>query len=303
MRQLHVTLFGGFQARHGSGRALRLRTRQTQALLAYLALPAGRVHTRDKLAALLWGHVAQDEARHRLRQTLFALRRALGPDVPCFRVDSDTVALDAAAIEVDTARFEELVRDGSSHALEQAATLYRGDLLEGLPAQGPHASAFEEWLAFERRRLKDLAIAVLGQLLLLQLQDHRAEAAAATARRLLELDEADEGAHRALMRLYARRGERNAALRQYQLCRTVLARELGVEPEEETERLRSELCHPPADAPAASPLPPMPGADPARAPGLMPDGVFWSTHTSLAEASNQRTYQRTRRGLPSASSR
>ena len=87
--------------------------------------------------------------------------------------------------------------------------------------------AFEEWLAFERRRLKDLAIAVLGKLLLLQLEDPSADAAVATARRLLELDEADEGAHRALMRLHARRGERNAALRQYQLCRTVLARELG----------------------------------------------------------------------------
>ena len=39
------------------------------------------------------------------------------------------------------------------------------------------------------------------------------------------------------MRLLARQGQRNAALRQYQLCRAALMRELGVEPEEATERL------------------------------------------------------------------
>ena len=87
MARLSLTLLGGFQARLGSGPALRLRTRHTQALLAYLALPCGTAHSRDQLAALLWGHLPQDESRTRLRQALFTLRRALAPSQSCLSVD------------------------------------------------------------------------------------------------------------------------------------------------------------------------------------------------------------------------
>lgn len=41
MRRLNLTLMGDFQARIGQGPPLRLRTRKAQALLAYLAMPAG----------------------------------------------------------------------------------------------------------------------------------------------------------------------------------------------------------------------------------------------------------------------
>jgi len=242
MGQLNFTLFGGFQARFGSGPVLRLRTRQTQALLAYLALPCGRAHTRDKLATLLWGHVAQDEARHRLRQTLFALRRTFGPaQLSCLRVDGNTVGLDPAEVEVDALRFEELAREGSPDALERAAILYRGDLLEGLPAQGPHPSAFEDWLREERERLRELALAALARLVSVQRAAGSAERALATTLRLLALDPLQEVAHRTAMRLHAQFGRCTAALRQYQICLSVLRRELNVEPEEETRQLYRDI--------------------------------------------------------------
>ena len=52
---LVLTLLGGFDARTRSGSALVLSTRKARALLAYLALPLGRAHPREKLATLLWG--------------------------------------------------------------------------------------------------------------------------------------------------------------------------------------------------------------------------------------------------------
>jgi tetratricopeptide (TPR) repeat protein len=77
-----------------------------------------------------------------------------------------------------------------------------------------------------------------------------------------------EAVHRALMRLYVRQGRRAAALAQYRMCREVLRRDLGVEPEAETEALYRELVHqPPAGeartngvtvAPPASPRPAAP---------------------------------------------
>ncbi len=63
------------------------------------------------------------------------------------------------------------------------------------------------------------------------------EQAQACARRQLELEPWDEGAHRRLMRALALGGRRVAALVQYQTCRRLLAVELGVEPARETTAL------------------------------------------------------------------
>jgi DNA-binding SARP family transcriptional activator len=67
MARLTLTLLGGFQVGLDGGPSLALPTRKIQALLAYLALPPGRVHSRDKLAALLWGDLSQGHARNSLR--------------------------------------------------------------------------------------------------------------------------------------------------------------------------------------------------------------------------------------------
>ena len=54
MAALRIRLLGGFEILHGSGEAVSLSGRKTQALLAYLALPPGEPRARDKLTALLW---------------------------------------------------------------------------------------------------------------------------------------------------------------------------------------------------------------------------------------------------------
>ena len=61
--RLRLTLLGGFQACEPPDRCVVLPTRKTQALLAYLAVPPGRAHSRESLAALLWGDVPQAQAR------------------------------------------------------------------------------------------------------------------------------------------------------------------------------------------------------------------------------------------------
>src|SRR5467141_788855 len=105
MARLSLTLLGGFQARLEPGSAIALPTRKSQALLAYLALPLGQAHPRDKLAALLWGGIREESARASLRQALFAIRKALG-DTPALRQDGDALALAPAEVDVDTATFE-----------------------------------------------------------------------------------------------------------------------------------------------------------------------------------------------------
>jgi len=222
-----------------TGESLQLKGRKTRALIAYLALRPGRACPREELVGLLWGDRGEAQARSSLRQSLSEVRKALGDAGEAVLIAGrDTVALDAESISVDTVEFECLADEGTPTALERAAALYHGDLLEGLAIHDP---AFEEWLGGERGRLRRRACAALTGLL-----DHQSgagdiEAAVATAERLLALDPLQEAVHRTLMRLHVSCGERTLALKQYQACRDVLGTELGVEPEAETEQLADDI--------------------------------------------------------------
>src|SRR5512145_674938 len=162
MARLTLALFGGFQGRLDASAPLTLPTRKTQALLAFLALPPGRSHPREKLASLLWGGMPEPQARSGLRQSLFTLRKAMGVEPPILLVDGGTVALSPTSVDVDVAEFERHVAGDTPAAFERAAVLYRGELLEGLSLQ---EAPFEEWLLIERERLRELALGALAKLL------------------------------------------------------------------------------------------------------------------------------------------
>src|SRR5438477_8688392 len=165
MAQLKLTLLGGFRARLDPGSSLVLPTRKAQALLAYLALPLGRAHPREKLAALLWGGIREPSARASLRQALFSIRRTLAGAERTLRQEGATIALDVATVDVDAAAFEAAMIEGTPQAIERAATLYQGDLLSGFALGEP---PFEEWLLAERERLRELAVEGLAKLLVHQ---------------------------------------------------------------------------------------------------------------------------------------
>src|SRR5262245_3891399 len=146
--RLNLTLLGGFRARLDPDQALVIPMKKSQALLAYLALPLGQAHPRDKLAALLCGDMREAQARAGLGQTLFAHRSALGESGPV-RLAGPTVSLEATSVSVEVAAFAQHIARGARRDLEEAAGLYQGDLLEGLALQEP---PFEDWLVTERLR-------------------------------------------------------------------------------------------------------------------------------------------------------
>ena len=248
MTQLSIRLLGGFRAQLVSGRPLIIRRKKAEALLAYLALAPGQPRTRDALATLLWSGVGDEQARHSLRQSLFALRRAIAFDP--FVVDGERVGLREGAACVDTAAFERAVAAGTREALREAGALYRGELLEGVRLD---EAPFDDWLAAERHRLRELAVSALDKLLAMDLQAGAQDAATETALRLVALDPLRESAHRTLMDLHVRQGRRTAALRQYQRCAELLRRDVGAEPEAATTRRYREIL---GDEPAGQPATP-----------------------------------------------
>jgi DNA-binding SARP family transcriptional activator len=240
MSRFQLGLLGALEARAGSQPiALHVPTKAL-ALLAFLAARPGQAHSRDQLAGLLWGE-GGNQALHSLRQALMSLRRALTTaSLPALIVaDGDTLAFDTTQADVDVAVFERCLGEGGWDSLAQAATLYRGDFLEGFALD---EVAFEEWSVGERERLRELLVEALARLL--QHHQQRPDGAAAAiqvALRLLRLDRTQEVVHRTLMRLYVRQGRRAEALRQYGRCLSALRDELGLEPEPETVRLQREI--------------------------------------------------------------
>ena len=165
MKHLTLRLFGQIQILLDEATEVRAPGKKAYALLAYLALNANGWHTREKLATLLWGDRGEEQARHSLRQAVLALRKSLGDsDGIILKSDDDRLALDAAAIEVDIREFEELAAKSTREALESAVDLYSGELLEGLSVR---SQEFDDWLAEERVRLRNLAVDTLRRLVII----------------------------------------------------------------------------------------------------------------------------------------
>ena len=238
MARSRLSLLGGFEIASDGAAQVGL-TRKTRAMLAYLAVQSGHSQSREKLAALLWGGNAELQARTNLRQALSVIRKAMpSGNGRRFQSDGDNIILNLDDVDVDVARFEELATGSTPAQLEQAIALYRGDLLDGFSL---NEEPFEEWVRVERERLRTIAIAVLEKLVAQYSATGSHARCARTATRLLALEPLREDIHRALMRTYTAQERINLALKQYEVCRDALQRELGLQPAPETRRLYEDL--------------------------------------------------------------
>lgn len=257
---VELGLLGGFELRRAGGPVLVLPTRKAEMLLAYLALPAGQAHSRDKLAALLWSDRQDAQARGSLRNALAALRAVLGPDA--VRGERDMVEIEPARILADVDR---LAAAAAGESVVDDASLQlalRAELLEGVV---PPSEGFAEWLSFERTRCDGLAVRAAQRAIVAHQQAGRFAAAIDLAQRLVARDPLREYSQRLLIRSYLAAGEHSRASAQLQSCREVLARELGVAVSEETAALlRPASAMPGVESPQ---LAVAPAAD-------LPDGRF-----------------------------
>lgn len=262
---MRISILGGLQAMCPAGKPLRLPTRKTALVLAALVLAGEKGLRRQSLSDALWSDRGDAQARSSLRQALAALRRAFGEDDDgAVRIEGDleTLYLAAPADQVDTWRFDKLIESSNAADLAQAAALYQGDVLAGMPLPEP----LDQWFAPHQRSYRQKGLLLVERLSLLPGAGltMAEQECRALAERLLAADAATEEAHRSLIRLYQHQGRLNAALRQFELCRDTLRRELDAEPEAQTEALiagmrerRSEADNQdPATAQAASPAAP-----------------------------------------------
>lgn len=227
---LYIYLLGHLRL-FEDGRALDFAARpKTLPLWAYLLLNRDRPAPRDRLAYLLWPDLPERRARADLRRHLYDLRQALPPassDRPWLLAQAGTVQWNPAAdYWLDVAEFERL--SGSPDHLAKAVALYSGDLLPDL---------YEDWIFYDRERLRDLYLADLSQLVLQSRARNDLPCAIAYAQRILHHDPLREDAVRDLIGLSYQAGDRAGALQAYQRFVRRLEEELGATPMPETRAL------------------------------------------------------------------
>lgn len=235
---LKLTLLGNLRIACDGQLLTNQLPRKGQALVAYLAVNK-RPHQRSILAELLWSDYPPQRALKNLRDLLAAMRPILGSWLTITR--TAVYLTTTASITSDLDAFLTAVQQHPPRAeqLETALAQYQKEFLAGFSLR--KASVFEEWVAVQREYLHMQAIAGLEELVDIYQKTHKWDAGLHTAQRLLALDPWRESVHRRVMQLYAAQGEVVAALRQYDRCCILFAKELGVKPAAETTALAATL--------------------------------------------------------------
>ena len=143
----------------------------------------------------------------------------------CIRVDGESIDLASDACKVDAAQLQ---RSADAADWERVIDLYEGPFLDQLALPG--APEFEIWRSAARSRLADLAQRAFAARIDRLLTAGERESALATAWSWTRLAPFDPEAHRILIILLARSGDRSAAIERYESYRAALAQSARTEP-------------------------------------------------------------------------
>lgn len=233
-----MRILGPVEVRDDDGRVLEVGGRKQRALLAALALEAGRVVSVDRLVDRIWGEDVPPAPMASLQVYVSQLRRMLEPDrptrqpatvlvtrTPGYVLQTDVVEVDADVLVREVSVADGLLAQGRAEEavmlVDAAERLWRGDPLGDL-ADLPEVTAEVERLATIRWRARDLHIDAL-------LAAGRAAAAVELAERSTVEQPYREHGWVQLMTAYYRCGRAAEALRAYQRCRNLFADELGLD--------------------------------------------------------------------------
>ncbi|MDP9068997.1 MAG: transcriptional activator domain-containing protein [Actinomycetota bacterium] len=220
-QRCEIRLVGGFEVIVDGSRVSgdSWRSRRAADLVKLLALETGHRLHREQVMESLWPDLAVDAAAANLRKAIHYARRAMGSE-DAIRTDGALLMLwPTAAVEIDLDRFlresEEALSSGDRERCRRLAGSYSGVVLPG--------DRYEVWSEEPQERVRARRLALLKR--------------AGEWERVLELDETDEEAHRALMEAHLTAGNRREAIRQFERLRGALREHIGVGPDPTTVRL------------------------------------------------------------------
>ncbi len=232
----HLRLLGPVDVLEDEQRVRAFESRKALALLCYLAArrqPVSRAH----LAELFWSGKTEAQGRANLS---WALHNILSRLPGCFQTSRQTIQFQPKTpFWLDILAFEADVELGDPAALAAAVALYRDDFMTDFSLDD--APEFDIWLLHEREVWRQRVARALQTLIAYHTDRQEYTLGIDYAVRLLKLEPWREEIHRCLMTLLAWSGQRNSALAQFEVCRRILAEDLGVEPEPETKAVYEQV--------------------------------------------------------------
>jgi DNA-binding SARP family transcriptional activator len=226
-----LALLGAFGLSH-EGREVLL-SMPARRVLAFLALQ-DRAVLRDHVAEMLWLDSTQDRAAGSLRSALFKLRQA----ACCELVEATCGRLQLAEeVVVD-------VRDAVAwaHRVLDPSTEVCDLHLNGLALAGELLpDCYEDWVALERERFRELRVRALEVLCARLTSAERFGEAMEAGWAAIKGEPLRESAHRAVMSVHLAEGNRAEALEVYQRFRDRLQRDLGLPPSERMDELLGQI--------------------------------------------------------------
>jgi DNA-binding SARP family transcriptional activator len=188
-------------------------------LLALLALSGPRA--RPYVAGTIWPDLDEVHAQGALRSAIYRLNH-IEPDLLDCR---DDVLMLGRAVAVDVHVLRcccEAVLSGSvDDEVGPILLRHNNELLPGW---------YDDWVVFERERLRQLRLQALEVLGARLLAENRLPEAAQAALEAITIEPLLESAQRMLVRIHLAADNSVEAIRQYDLYRQLLHRELGIEP-------------------------------------------------------------------------
>jgi DNA-binding SARP family transcriptional activator len=220
------------------GRPVGIGGQKQRALLAILALNAGRIVSTDRLVDLLWGEEPPKTAVTSLQNFVSQLRKVVGADVVVTKAPG--YLLDVTPEQVDLTRFERLVAqarslepEARSAKLREALGLWRGPPLADF--------TFEPFAETEIARLEELRTAAVEDRIEADLESGRDAELAGELEALVKENPLRERPRGQLMLALYRSGRQAEALGAYQDARRMLVEELGIEPSPALQQLHASI--------------------------------------------------------------
>jgi len=229
---IQLVTFGGLHLFDGAGELEQLLSQRSRAALFIYLTIEGRV-SREALLATFWPESNAEGARHALRQSLYHLRKVVGPKEWIVSRVHELVA--CGAIGADATAFGEAMERGDT---ERAVRLYRGPFLDGVHLVD--LQNWERWVDSRRASYARLFRKACRDVLDARLAARDFAGGIAVAERWTAQDLTDDEAQHRLIAALVAAGERTEAIRQYETYARLLVRE-GLEPLQETRDLVNQL--------------------------------------------------------------
>lgn len=217
-------------------------------ILKYMVGNRERPVAKDILMDIFWPDSGAEVARRNLHQAIYGLRQTLrrtAPELQLILFENDCYRINTEVdIWMDFEEFERYARAGrqqlaagqTTAAMESfglAELLYSGDFLE--------EELYETWLQPQREYFRSLYLEITAQISAYYIEKRQITPAMILCQKVLARDRCNERAYRDLILCHLLQGQRQLAIREYQVCVQALKDDLGLPPSEEIQGLYRQI--------------------------------------------------------------